>query len=253
MRAICAILILAAGIAADDGKPKKTSKRDPRVLELIKQAADLYKNAKSVQVELAVAFNLQNGDEKQEIQSQCVYDLEKPDHFSLRARQAKDKDAGIDCTCDGKTLVLYALKLKQYTESAAPKSLSEISLQFARVSRANTGFLFLNLLADDPYESLVDDVISCTYAGKEKVAGFETHHVKVVHPEVKWEAWIAAEGKPLVLKATTLVAVDEYRATTVETYENWKLDQPIDKKVFSFTVPADAEKVDVLGQSKRKK
>jgi hypothetical protein len=247
-----ALLLTTAVCGADDAKTKKSPKRDPKALEFIKQAADLCKNAKTLHVEVDVETHVQNGEEKQDIQNRCTYDVERPGRFALRTRHMTDKQSGLDYISDGKTLLVNSMRLKQYTESAAPKGVTEIGERLARFGRSTTGFVLLNILTDDPYESLVDDIISCSYAGKEKVGAGDAHHVKVVHPEIKWELWIASEGKPLVLKATTLVAVDEIRVTATEDYKNWKFDEALDKSVFTITAPAAATKVDALGPPKKK-
>jgi hypothetical protein len=248
---IPALLLTLSSTGAEESKNKKVTKRDPKVLQLVKQAADLCKNAKSLHAELDVGATIQNGDETQEFQAHCTCDLEQPSRFALRSRQVKNKDLGLDFISDGKTLLVHSLRLKQYTQSAAPKKLADLGERLARLGKPHSGFFIPNLLTEVPYESLMDDIISCTYAGKEKVGDHETHHVKVVHPEVKWELWIAAQPKPMVLKATSLVAVDEYRATTVETFTNWKFDEAPEQATFTITPPAGATKVDVLGAPRR--
>jgi hypothetical protein len=259
MHAIRWFVLLAALTAvctagAQESKSKKGPKRDPKVLELVKQTADLCKNAKTLHVEAVVETKVQNGEDKQEILAQCTYDLERPNRFGLHVRLGKDKDAGgVDCISDGKKLLVHALRLKQYTESAAPASLADLGDKIAALRRSNTGFLVPNLLAEDPYQALMDDVISCAYAGKENVGDVECHHVKVVHPEIRWEFWIAANGKPIVLKAATLIAVDEIRITAEERYGNWKIDEPPNKEAFTIVAPADATKVDELGSPKKSK
>jgi hypothetical protein len=248
-----AVLLSVAPAGADDAKVKKSPKRDPQALELVKQAAHLCKNAKTLHVEVEVETNVQNGDEKQDLHYRCVYDLERPSRFALRTRNVKDKDSGLDFVSDGKTLLVHSFRLKQYTESAAPSGLADFGDRLSRFGRSPTGFLFPNILTEDPYESLADDLITCSHAGKAKIGEIEAHHVKAVHPEIKWELWIAATGKPLVLKAATLVAVDEIRVTATETYRNWKVDEPLDKAAFAITAPANATKVDALGPPKKSK
>src|SRR5947208_12616467 len=124
MYAIRGLLVLTAVLAvpaagAEDAKTKKSPKRDPKVLELVKQAADLYKSAKTLHVEVDVETNVQNGEEKQEIRTTCTYDLEKPNRLALRTRPGKGNAADFACICDGKKLLVYAASLKQYTESPA--------------------------------------------------------------------------------------------------------------------------------------
>jgi hypothetical protein len=257
MRAIFGImlfgLICLSAAGADDPKPKKAVKRDPKVLEILKQSASLYQKASTLHVDTAIDMEVQNGEEKQEFHTRGSWDLARPDRFALRARPVEGKDAGVDFVSDGKTLLLHSLRFKQYTEAPAPKSLADAVPMMARVHRSNSGFLVPNLLTDDPYESLVEDIISCTYAGREKLGEVEVHHIKVVHPETKWEAWIAADGKPHVQKVLTLVAVDEIRISSVENYKNWKLDETPEKTAFSTTPPPGAVKTDTIGPPRPKK
>src|SRR5215831_13985035 len=248
-----AIVLTVSSAGADDAKAKKSPKRDPKALEIVKQTVDTCKNAQTLHVAVEVEAHVQNGDEKQDVHNRCVYDLEKPGRFALRTRAVKDKESGIDCVTDGKTLFVHSLRLKQYTESDAPKSLADLPDRLVQFGRSSTGFFVPNLLADDPYESLVEDLITWSYAGKDKIGDIEAHHVKAVHPELKWELWIAATGKPLVLKSATLVAVDEIRVTATETYGNWNVDEPLEQAAFAITAPANATKVDVLGQQKKSK
>jgi hypothetical protein len=257
MRAFFGFLLLAfiglSAAGADDAKPKKPVKRDPKALEILKQSATLYQKAATVHVDTAIDMEVQNGDEKQEFHNRGSWDLAKPDRFALRARPVEGKDAGVDFVSDGKTLLLYSVRFKQYTESPAPKRLVDVVPLLARVHRSNSGFWVPNLLTDDPYESLVEDIISCSYAGKEKLGDAEAHHVKVVHPESKWEVWIAADGKPHALKIVTLVAVDEIRISSAENYRNWKLDEKPEETAFSTTPPPGAVKSDTIGPPRPKK
>jgi hypothetical protein len=257
MRAFLGFLLLAvmslSTAAGDDAKPKKPVKRDPKALEILKQSASLYQKASTLHVDTAIDMEVQNGDEKQEFHNRGSWDLAKPDRFALRALPIEGKDAGVDFVSDGKTLLLHSVRFKQYTQSPAPKGLADVVPLLARVHRSNSGFWVPNLLTDDPYESLIEDIISCSYMGKEKLGRVEAHHVKVVHPETKWEAWIAADGKPHVLKVVTLVAVDEIQISGVENYRNWKLDETPEKTAFSTTPPPGAVKTDTIGPPRPKK
>ena len=66
---------------------------------------------------------------------------------------------------------------------------------------------------------------------------------KLRQPDREWEVWVAAAGKPFVLKVVTRLAAEEVRMVTVETYRNWQVDHQTDDAAFRFVPPADAKKV----------
>src|SRR6516225_1994000 len=101
------LVAVSAGVA-DEPKSKKAVKRDPKALEVLKQMATLYQIAKTLHVEATIETTFQNGEDKQEMRAQCVYDLERPDHVALHARHINDKDAGVDFVSDGKTQFLHS-------------------------------------------------------------------------------------------------------------------------------------------------
>jgi hypothetical protein len=244
---IISILVLAGAPAAraDDAKAKEL---DKKVTDLVKQVTDLYKNAKSLHVEAAVETHVEATDQKREIKSAAVYDLMKPNLFALETRLNGDANAGPNVVCDGKILFVHAKRLKQYTETEAPEDLAGVGRVLPTFGHAATGMLFQNLLTDEPYETLMDGVTECSYKGKEKVNETEAHHLAFAQPDMKWELWVAAEGKPLVLKASSTRDIENGKMTTVETYREWKVDDKPAKSIFSFTAPEGVKKVKIFKQ-----
>jgi outer membrane protein assembly factor BamB len=224
----------------------KPAELDPKVVKIVKQVAALYKNARSMRVEAVLATTVTEGKQERKIESEVTIDLERPNHFALRSRRANDHDAGLEVVCDGKSLYTHGKRLKQYTESKAPDDLAGIGKLLPRFGHAATGMLFQNVLSEDPDEILLDGVTACSYEGTEKVGDVNARHVKLKQPDLEWEAWVAAEGKPLVLKVVTRAANEDVKVVTVEMYKKWKLDATPDKGAYRFTPPADARKVKTL-------
>jgi hypothetical protein len=138
---------------------------------------------------------------------------------------------------------MHGRRLKQYTEAAAPGDLAGIGARLMSFGHVPTGMLFQNLLADDPGAALLDGVTACSDAGTEKVGDTVARHLKFTQPEFHWELWVAAEGKPFVLKMRSERATDAGMMVTVETYRAWKVDQVPAKDTFTFVAPPDAKKV----------
>jgi hypothetical protein len=240
--AVTLALVTLPSAGADDAKK---SDLDPKVLEIVKQVAALHRGAKSMHVEGSVVTDLDDDQGKRQLKSEVVYDLQRPNHFSLRTRLGGDEAAGVDVVCDGKKLFVQAKRLKQYTEDPPLEKLADLGQTLPRFA-AMSGMLFQNVLSEDPYDTLMDGVTACSYAGKEKVDGKEAHHLKFEQKGLDWELWVAAEGQPFVLKAANKQGDGDKRSTSVETYRNWKVDAAPSKDAFVFAPITEAKKVKVI-------
>jgi hypothetical protein len=234
-------------LLARGDESKKKTEMDPKVLGFVKQVAELHKNAKSMHAEVSIASDIVGGEGNRQVKSEATYDMEKPNHFALKTRVDGSAAAGPDIVCDGKKLFVHAKKLKQYTEDDPIEDLTGVGRTLQGLGPVNVGMLFANVLTDDPYETLMDGVTTCSYAGTEKVNGTEAHHLKFEQPGMKWELWVAAAGKPVVLKARSVQEGDNGKLTTVETYQNWKIDAAAPKEAFSFAPNAESKKVKSIG------
>jgi hypothetical protein len=237
------LALLTPAALADDAKK---SEMEPKALDVLKQAAGLYKDAKSLHVEVSIVSDREDGDGKRQAKAEAVYDMEKPNRFALRTK-IDGKEAGPDLVCDGKKLYTQAKSVKQYTEDDAVQSLTDVGGKLLPLGQGNVGLLFGNVLNDDPYEALMMGVTAAKYAGTEKVNGTEAHHLKFEQPGLNWELWVAVEGKPVVLKAVSHLEGDGGgKLNTVETYQNWKIDDAPAKDAFKFAPGPGAVKVDSI-------
>jgi outer membrane protein assembly factor BamB len=247
---VCVSLAAADGEAA--GKPAATPRPpvkpkpaplDARAVNIVKQAAALFKDARALHADMELETTVQQGKEERKTEITATVDLKRPNYFALRSRHVKDQSAGLELVCDGQTLYAHARRLKQYTEAKAPADLEGVGKALTRFGHTATGMLFQNVLTEDPDEVLLDSVTSCAYVGEEKVGEAKAHHVTLKQADLEWEVWVAAEGKPFVLKVVSRVAGDEVKIVTVETYKKWQVDHNPDEAAFKFVPPAGAEKV----------
>jgi hypothetical protein len=232
---VCATM--AGALRAED-------KLDKKVVEICNKVGDFYKNAKSLHTEATFVAKIDGNGQKREINATVVYDLERPNLFSLKSQTNGDAKIGADVISDGKQLTVYRKAIKQYVQEDAPKSMNELSTKLLQVSPALAGSLFPNVLNDEPAKTLLDGVNSCTYVGTEKVDGTPAHHMKFSQDQFDWEMWVASEGKPFVLRMTRTVGGDNGKATVDETYKKWTVDAPAGKEVFTYSPPKDATKVE---------
>src|SRR5262249_21055249 len=178
----CLLLVPPGGQSQENarkGKPQETTdKIDKKVAEIVKQTGDLYKNAKCMHTEGTFLSKIDNNGEKREINVAAVYDIERPNHLSLKTEFNGDAKKGPDVVADGKKLTVYRKALKQYLQEESPETLADIGMRLMQVGPAMTGMLFVNVLAEDPAGLLMDGVNSCSYVGMDKVNGTPVHRMK---------------------------------------------------------------------------
>jgi hypothetical protein len=232
------------------GRLRADDQIDKKVVEIVKQTGALYKDAKSFQAEADIVTNVDRGGEKRDIKVKAVYNIERPNRLSLKTELDGDSAKGPDVIADGSKLTIYAKGRKQYTQEDSPSSLGDIGIKLLQLGPAMTGMLFANVLADDPADLLMQGVNSCSYVGKDKVDGAEVHRMKFSQEGFDWELWVALEGKPYILRMVRIGEGPDGKATTTETYKNWKLDGEIAKETFTFSAPSGVKKVDNFEEGK---
>jgi hypothetical protein len=228
-----------AAPAEDAGKGKNL---DRKALNLVRRVTDLVRDARSVHVEVALVTHVKQASGRQVTRARGVYDLDKPNRFAYRVRLPDDAKGGAELVCDGRKLWVHSRRRNEYTEADAADDLAGIGRALSPFSQPITGMLFQNLLSDEPYETFTDAVSASSYEGREDVDGAPAHHLKFEQPGMRWELWVAAAGKPVVLKVFSTVPLDNGEMTTEETYHGWRVDAVPAKSTFAFD-PQAAKKV----------
>jgi hypothetical protein len=236
---VLALTLVALPAKADDAK-KGTM--DPKALDILKQTAAVYKDAKAMHVDATVVTDLEGDGGKKHVSTEAVYDMERPNHLALKTKVDGKADLGPDFVSDGKKSYTLAKGKKEYLEEDGYSDFAELARKLPELRLPFTGMLFWNVLAENPYDQLMEGVTSASYAGMDKVNGAEANHLKFEQEGLKWELWIAATGKPVILKFLSHQESDAGKQTCVETYQNWKIDGTPAKDVFTFS-PGEAKKV----------
>jgi hypothetical protein len=226
------------------GQVRADDQIDKKVVEIVKQTGELYKNAKTFHVEGTFVSKMEGGNDKKDMTVKAVYDIQRPNLLSLKTEIDGNSEKGPDVIADGKTLTIHGKERKQYRQEDSPSGLADIGLMLLQIGPGMTGMMFGNVLADDPSDLLMQGVNSCSYVGKDKVDETPVHRMKFSQDGFDWELWVAAEGKPYILRMIRVAENPDGKVTTTETYKNWKLDGEIAKETFTFKAPEGAKKVD---------
>lgn len=235
-------IVLTAAAESSDGIDAKTT-------EILRKVGALYKDAKSLHADVVIVGTVaEDGEDKRDYKLKGTVDYKRPNMFAIRTMDEKDPAAGIEYVTDGKEASVFSRKLKQYVQRKAPGTLAEVGRAIFPLTQQNTGFLFQNVLAEDPADQLLEDVTEGKHAGTVKVGDKEAHHLVFKQPNMAWELWIAADGQPFVLKGKSELEQPDGKVTSTETYTNWKLNPESEKDPFVFKVPEGAKKVERIGR-----
>ncbi len=94
-RSVSALLTaLALLVPAMTGRLHADDAIDKKVVDIVKQTGDLYKNARSLHAEGDFVSKVASGGEKRDIKVKAVYDIERPNHLSLKTEVDGDPAKG---------------------------------------------------------------------------------------------------------------------------------------------------------------
>ena len=145
---------------------------------------------------------------------------------------------------DGKELTLYNHSNNVYATKSVPNTFEEL-FQYMYDS---LGFAVpvSDLLYKDAYPLLMKDVTMAKVIRTTTLQGISCTHLLFSQPGVDFQVWVAEGNKPLPLKYVVTDTSIPARMSVSTTLSDWNLNPAADDSQFTFTPPADAQKVDFL-------
>ncbi len=253
--------------AAESAPTKETAPQiDPKVEQLVQQVGKLLQQADRLSVNLTMAFHTEMPGMKQEIAMEYSLAWDRPNKLALSLKSGL---IGGTIVSDGTKLYTYSPIRKRYTETAAPKDLSEMFSRDAGIvdmAIGPPGFPFLKaLVAHDPAEAMLARVHSAKYVGEALLGKVQCHHAKFSQREMDWELWVETGPQPFVrqvnfdMSKARNSATSETEAlgqkaemlkttktTMTLTFSNWEINPSFSADRFIFTPPEGAKKSDSL-------
>src|SRR5690606_11513477 len=122
------------------------------------------------------------------------------------------------------------------------------------ISFAGAAGFLLDLISPDPAERLLSNVTAAEYVGREEIEGKAYHRCRFNQEQFNWDIWIAADGEPRILQIVPDMSKQlerlpeemrkDFKMEMSLKFTNWNFAPTIEDSLFTFTPPADAEKVD---------
>lgn len=151
--------------------------------------------------------------------------------------------ADVEVTFDGKVISLYGKTINAFAQIDSPGPSIDDAVEEFRVS---TGLdaVGADLMSADPYSVLTEGAVEGTLIGEAVIGGQVCDHLAFRTDAVDWQIWIRQGDQPLPLKYVITTKWVTGAPQYTLRLSNWTVDPKVDGKLFSFTPPADAKKLE---------
>ncbi len=241
-RILAAFAIMAALLAAVPAFAFEPQ-IDPEADKILKEMCDYVASLKSMKFEQDITEEkvYANG-EKLEFHKTAAIQVQRPD--KLRSDATGDEGGESVFIINGPKFGLYRSVDNVYGVMDAPPAL-DASLDYV-LEKLAVNAPTSDLLKDDPYKTIMPNVLEGGYVGDAVIDGKPCRHLAFRQLEVDWQIWVAEGDKPLPLRVVitdkTLHGNPQHRVT----FTSWKPDEKIADSAFSYAPPKDAQKIDLI-------
>jgi hypothetical protein len=210
---------------------------DPK--EILRQSCDFLKSQPQFSFKAEVASDrVYHGGKKLQFGQEIEASFRRPD--KLRIDGDGDRESKL-LIYDGKALTLYdkgknhyaAIEVAGDIDAALDKAYTDYGL---KVGLAELGGTQLGARAGQ-------DLVNALYVGSHKVRGVPCHHLAFDRKDIHYQVWIEAGDKPLVRKIVITQKQLPGSPQWTAYLSDWNLAPTLADTLFTFTPPADAQKI----------
>jgi hypothetical protein len=166
--------------------------------------------------------------------------VRRPDAIAAQTRSDKGQWS---LWYGGKTLSVLREDRNEYTTIQVPATIDKM-LDFLFQEHELT-IPLADLLFQDPYRALTENVQTGVSLGLHSVGGRPCHHLLFTQERVDWQVWIDSGEKPLPLKVVITHKNKPDQPQYTAELSDWDLAAAAPDAAFSFKVPVGAKAVDM--------
>lgn len=229
-------VLVAAALLAAAGAPRAG---EDDAMAMLKAASDYVGRQERIELRFDSAIEVITPQlEKIEFTNSGDLVLRRPD--KLRAHRVGGY-SDVTLFFDGATVSIYGKDQNAYAQFDGPKTVD----QLFHALRAGHGVSLpgADLLLSNAYRVLSADVLEAKYIGRGVIDGRECEHLAFRNLDTDWQLWVETGDRPvprqLVITSKTINSAPQYRVRIKE----WKTGLESPAGTFSFTPPADAERL----------
>lgn len=151
---------------------------------------------------------------------------------------------------DGRNVTVYGARANLYATANAPPTLDR-TIDFTR-QQLDLEAPAADLLYSNPYQALMEDVISGRYIGEEPIGNRMCHHLAYRGHATDWEIWIDSGPRALPCRFEITTNDVKGRPEFAIAFHNWRLDPPLSNQMFAFRPPPGAARISFLTVAQRR-
>jgi hypothetical protein len=215
--------------------------KEPRAMQALESTGRYLRSLKSFSLRAdTVTDEVLASGQKLQFGSTVDYRYVAPDRLRLQLRSDRQHR---DLVYDGKTLTLWAPRMKLYATVAAPATTAEL----VQVADRDYGVSFplADLFLWGTDKAAAEDVIEAMYVGPASVAGERCDHYAFRQADVDWQLWIRQGASPLPCRLVITTKSEPEQPQYTAQFK-WDLAAKPQASSFRFTPPADARRIEIV-------
>jgi hypothetical protein len=248
--AVAGLMALSAlaGIMALAGPPEVAATAavvkpamDPQADQQLRRMGDYLAQAPFFSVSAEVWQDIRLGS-GQQIQAGRTIELQvrRPNRFHAEVRSPR-RDRGL--YYDGASITLLDRVHNFYGSFPAPATLDE-ALDAAS-DRFGIALPLEDLIVSDPYQNLMDRIVSGIRLETETVLGVPCQHLAFSLAAVDWQVWIEEGARPVPRKIVITYKDEEGSPEYTAIFTNWDFQTRLPDFLFNFEPPPGAAEIGV--------
>lgn len=229
-------------------EPAQHPKVDDKAEEVLRQMSDYMSGLRTFTVTAdSVTEVVTEEGQKLAFGATSNIAVERPN--KLRADRKGDV-ANLSLFYDGKEMSLLGRKVNMYATAAAPPTL-DAAIDFGRESLSLEA-PGADLLYSNPYEMLMENVVSGRYLGTSELRGRTCHHLAFRNAETDWQLWVADGPAPLPCKYVITSKQVPHEPQFSVVLRDWNTQPELPAGWFDFQPPKGATEIDFFGERTRR-
>jgi hypothetical protein len=214
---------------------------DPRANEMLKRMGEYLGKAHSYSVDAEIWQDVElSSGQRVQAGRNIKLEVRRPNRFHAAVLSTRRNR---ELFYDGKSITLFNRAQSFYGAFRAPgsldKALDEASDKFG-ISMPLEDFITSN-----PYEDLIDNVISGIDIGPVNVMGVPCEHLAFSETNIDWQVWIEKGAKPVPRKFLITYNDEDGSPQFTAIFSHWELNPELPDFVFQFEPPPGASQIAV--------
>ncbi len=234
-----ALLVLGPRASAQEGDVQPDSE-STRIDRILRQMSDFLTSAQSFGFTAhEVIDEVEEGRRIQYSNSRSVV-VRRPNRL---AAEAYGDLLNRDVWYDGKTFTLLDREVNTYIQVPAPENIDALLDEIEEV----LGIVvpLSEMLSENVYRALTQQVRQASYLGLHQVRGIECHHLIFTQQDLDWQLWVEASSTPVPRKLVIVYKQEPGIPQYAAVFSEWDFNVATPDELFEFTRPEGASEIDM--------